>query len=128
MARTKQRNVARKSTTNLSNLSLLLKLETKYGKGKGKGKKSTGGKYISPVKRKTRRYRPGTIALREIRRYQRTTELLIPRLPFQRLVREIAMDLKDGLLFQSAALGALHVRQKHFSIYHLIDSYFTGSN
>ena len=37
-----------------------------------------------------RRYRPGTVALREIRRYQKSTELLIRKLPFQRLVREIA--------------------------------------
>ena len=41
-------------------------------------------------KRKAQRYRPGTVALREIRRYQRTSELLIRRMPFQRLVREIA--------------------------------------
>uniref|UniRef100_A0AAQ4PWU3 Core Histone H2A/H2B/H3 domain-containing protein n=1 Tax=Gasterosteus aculeatus aculeatus TaxID=481459 RepID=A0AAQ4PWU3_GASAC len=39
------------------------------------------------------RYRPGTVALREIRRYQKSTELLIRKLPFQRLVREIAQDL-----------------------------------
>ena len=45
---------------------------------------STGG-----VK-KPHRYRPGTVALREIRRYQKSTELLIRKLPFQRLVREIA--------------------------------------
>jgi hypothetical protein len=37
--------------------------------------------------------RPGTVALREIRRYQKSTELLIRKLPFQRLVREIAQDL-----------------------------------
>ena len=39
---------------------------------------------------KPHRYRPGTVALREIRRYQKSTELLIRKLPFQRLVREIA--------------------------------------
>jgi histone H3 len=36
----------------------------------------------------------GTVALREIRRYQKSTELLIRKLPFQRLVREIAQDFK----------------------------------
>ena len=36
------------------------------------------------------RYRPGTVALREIRRYQKSTELLVRRLPFSRLVRELA--------------------------------------
>ena len=64
---------------------------------------STGG-----VK-KPHRYRPGTVALREIRRYQKSTELLIRKLPFQRLVREIAQDFKTDLRFQSAAIGALQV-------------------
>ena len=40
-----------------------------------------------------KRYRPGVLALQEIRRYQKTTELLIQRRPFQRLVREICMDV-----------------------------------
>ncbi|KXH35880.1 histone H3 [Colletotrichum simmondsii] len=51
--------------------------------------------------------RPGTVALREIRRYQKSTELLIRKLPFQRLVREIAQDFKSDLRFQSSAIGAL---------------------
>ncbi len=51
-------------------------------------KAATGG-----VK-KPHRFRPGTVALREIRRYQKSTELLIRKLPFQRLVREIAQDFK----------------------------------
>ena len=45
--------------------------------------------------------------MREIRRYQKSTELLIRKLPFQRLVRDIAKDFKTSLNFQSAALGAL---------------------
>ena len=49
------------------------------------------------------------MALREIRRYQKSTELLIRKLPFQRLVREIAQDFKTDLRFQSAAIGALQV-------------------
>ena len=55
-----------------------------------------------------RRYRPGTVALREIRRYQNSTHLLVPRAPFQRVVREVALTYKDQLLFQAAALEALH--------------------
>ena len=47
------------------------------------------------------------VALREIRRYQKSTELLIRKLPFQRLVREIAQDFKTDLRFQSSAIGAL---------------------
>ncbi|KAI9524232.1 hypothetical protein NQZ68_019499 [Dissostichus eleginoides] len=51
--------------------------------------------------------KPGTVALREIRRYQKSTELLIRKLPFQRLVREIAQDFKTDLRFQSSAVMAL---------------------
>ena len=43
--------------------------------------------------KKPHRYRLGTVALREIRRYQKSTELLIRKLPFQRLVQELAQDL-----------------------------------
>ncbi|KAH9751205.1 Histone domain-containing protein [Citrus sinensis] len=52
-------------------------------------------------------FRPGTVALREIRKYQKSTELLIRKLPFQRLVREIAQDFKTDLWFQSSAVAAL---------------------
>jgi len=49
----------------------------------------------------------GTVALREIRKYQKSTELLIRKAPFQRLVREIAQDFKNDLRFQSTAVLAL---------------------
>lgn len=93
MARTKQ--TARKSTGGKAPRK---QLATKAAR---KSAPSTGG-----VK-KPHRYRPGTVALREIRRYQKSTELLIRKLPFQRLVREIAQDFKTDLRFQSAAIGAL---------------------
>ena len=57
--------------------------------------------------KKPRRYKPGSVALREIRRYQKSTDLLIRKLPFQRLVREIAQDFKSDVHFQSSAIGAL---------------------
>ena len=53
------------------------------------------------------RYRPGTVALREIRRYQRTTELLIRKLPFVRLVQEVTQDFKTDFRFQREAIAAL---------------------
>ena len=53
------------------------------------------------------RFRPGVVALREIRRYQKTTQLLVKKLPFQRLVREIAQDVKTDIRFQSTAIMAL---------------------
>ena len=64
--------------------------------------------------KKPHRYRPGTVALREIRRYQKSTELLIKKLPFQRLVREIVLDVDvlpkkwlGEVRFQGQALMAL---------------------
>lgn len=57
--------------------------------------------------KKPHRFKPGTVALREIRKYQRSTEFLIRRLPFQRLVREFAQDAKTDFRFQAAALEAL---------------------
>ena len=56
---------------------------------------------------KPHRYRAGTVALKDIRHYQGSTALLIRRLPFQRLVREIAQDFKTDLRFQSAAIMCL---------------------
>ena len=58
--------------------------------------------------KKPYRYRPGTVALsREIRRYQRSTDLFIRKAAFQRLVREVAQDFKADLRFQSYAILAL---------------------
>ena len=57
--------------------------------------------------KKPHRFRPGTVATREIRKYQKSTDLLIRKLPFQRLVREIASEFKNDLRFQSSAVLAL---------------------
>ena len=74
------------------------------GRAKPSQKRGTGQPAAT---KKPHRYRPGTVALREIRRYQKSTELLIRRLPFQRLVWEIAQDLKGRLNFASGAILAL---------------------
>jgi hypothetical protein len=59
------------------------------------------------VVKKPHRYRPGTVAMREIRRYQKSTDLLLRKLPFHRLVKEIAQNFKGELRFQSTAILAL---------------------
>ena len=92
MARTKQ--TARKSTT---------------------GGKAPRGQLVTKAARaavpgaakRPRRYRPGTVALRDIRRCQKSTDLLIRKLPFQCLVREIAAGVSKDLRFQSSAILAL---------------------
>ena len=67
--------------------------------------------------RKPRRFRSGTVALREIRKYQRSTELLIRKLPFQRLLREIVFDMKKkDYRFQSTAILAMQEAAESFLV------------
>jgi len=98
---------------------------------KATARKSTGGKAPKktipttnrttdphgdvPVPRR-RRFRPGTVALKEIRHYQKRTDLLLAKLPFARVVREIALEMMTGngryeegslLRWQTSALLAL---------------------
>lgn len=95
MARTKQ--TARKSTGGK------ITRETFASKAARKvSVDATGAKIKKP-----HRFRPGTVALREIRKYQKSTELLIRKLPFQRLVREIAQNFKSDLRFQASAIAAM---------------------
>lgn len=72
-------------------------------------------------KKKGFRYRRNTIALRDIRRLQKTTELLIPRRPFQRLVRDVSQQIwnqfgHSELRFQTASLSALHEASKSYLV------------
>ncbi|KAI9704669.1 MAG: centromeric DNA-binding histone H3-like protein cse4 [Bogoriella megaspora] len=106
------------------------------------GGKSTGGKTIAGPSRsnyasssrrsfgvqpgdplpakKARRYKPGTLALREIRRYQKSTELLMQKLPFARLVREIALNInphQEVYRWQSQAIQALQEAAEAFLVH-----------
>lgn len=94
MARTKQ--VARKSTGGKAPRKQVASKSARKFSGRG-------GAGI----KKPHRFAPGVVALREIRRYQKSTELLIRKLPFQRLVREIAQKYKTDLRFQAAAIRAI---------------------
>ena len=90
-------------------------------------KKVQGGIKKQPAsqkgKPKVHRYWPGTVALREICWYQKLTELLIRKLPFQRLVREIAQDLgKMDMRFQSGAIMALQEASEAYLVGLLEDS------
>ncbi|KAG6869275.1 hypothetical protein C0993_000028 [Termitomyces sp. T159_Od127] len=75
--------------------------------------------------KKPHRFRPGTVALREIRKYQKSTDLLINRLPFSRVVREIALDMitdendysTSGLRWQSSAILALQEATEAFLVH-----------
>ena len=99
MARTKQ--TARKSTG---------------GKAPRKQLATKQARKSAPGMKKPHRYKPGTVALREIRKYQKSTELLIKKLPFQRLVREVAQEFKSDLRFQSNAVLALQEAAESYMV------------
>ncbi|KAI9033252.1 putative histone 3 [Hyaloraphidium curvatum] len=102
-------------------------------------KKATGRKTASkkvpkktvPAKQpakeaKPHRYRPGTVALREIRKYQKTTDLLIRKLPFARVVKEIAQEYVSlqfeagetaGMRWQGAAIAALQEAAESYLVH-----------
>ena len=102
MARVKQ--TARKSTGGKAPRK---QLATKAAR---KAAPATGG-----IK-KPHRYRPGTVALREIRKYQKSTDLLLLKLPFQRLAREIAQNVRGDLRFQATALAASQEASEAFLV------------
>ncbi|CAL5366120.1 unnamed protein product [Camellia sinensis] len=93
MARTKQ--IARKSTGG--------KAPRKQFATKANRRSASAAKGV----KKPYRFRSGTVMLREIRKYQMSIELLIRKLPFQRLVREIAQDFKTDISFQNSVVTVL---------------------
>mmetsp|Transcript_8137 Transcript_8137/g.7573 ORF Transcript_8137/g.7573 Transcript_8137/m.7573 type:complete len:139 (-) Transcript_8137:34-450(-) len=104
MARTKQ--TARKNTG--------IKQPRKHLANKA-ARKTVANSLAQGIK-KPHRFRPGTVALREIRKFQKSTELLIRKLPFQRLVREISQDYKSDLRFQSQAILALQEAAESYMV------------
>ncbi len=110
MARTKQ--TARTATTAKAPRKSIAK---KFVRKTGPGGVLPGGS--TPVG-KRHKYRPGTVALREIRRFQKSTDLLIKKAPFQRVVREIAGDVKTDEIvrFQGSAVLALQEAAEAFLV------------
>lgn len=105
MVRTKQ--TARKSTGGaIPKIYKILETKTKVLKQKGKHLPQIARKQLVGSKG-VKRYRPGVLALKEIRRYQKTTELLIRTAPFQRLVKEVSQKFKADFRYQASALQAL---------------------
>lgn len=84
------------------------KISSKSKMNKKTGAATKGIKKTDADKEKRKiRFKPGTVALREIKRYQKSTALLLPRAPFQRLVRSICGGINHDLRFASNALYAL---------------------
>ena len=91
-------------------------------------KKNTAGKLYIPdsgftqkilnyakVKKKIR-FRPGIKALKEIRKFQKSTDLLIHRLPFARLVKEITLNFQYSFQWQSVALEAMQYASEDYIV------------
>jgi histone H3 len=104
MARTKQKPKKRASA------SVKCPVEKCLPKKKARYRVSKDG-----VKR-AHRYRPGKVALQEIRHYQKSTKLLLHKLPFQRVVKEIAQGQKSGIRLQSNAVMALQQAAEAFLV------------
>lgn len=99
------------------------------------GRLSTGGKgprrisaaaNATQSEQKKRRYKPGTLALKEIRRYQKSTDLLVAKLPFSRLVREVCLNVappgSEVTRWQSQAIQALQEAAEAFLVHLFEDS------
>ena len=67
-------------------------------------------------KKKKYRYRPGTVALREIRKYQRTSNLLMRKATFSRLVREISCKIRSNNRHTSSAILALQEQAEAYLV------------
>ena len=86
-----------------------------------KAARKSGGPATGGVK-KPHRYRPGTVALREIRRFQKSVDPLIRTGPFARLVREIMLDFRAGLRLQKNAASALQEASEAYLVGLMQDS------
>ncbi|KAI1289913.1 histone H3.3 type a [Halotydeus destructor] len=85
---------------------------------------------VKEAARRVRRYRPGTLALKEIRYFQRSTQLLLRKSPFARLVREVAQNLllKNDILWQSLAIQALQEASEAYLVGLFEDSNIVAIN
>jgi histone H3 len=92
-----------------------------HAKSGKKAVKSASGSQSTGVKR-AHRFRPGTVALRQIRRYQKSTELLLRKAPFQRLLREVAQSQKEGLRWSASAVAAIQEATESYIIGLLSDA------
>ena len=99
------------------------KKSAKRSLGKKAAKKAASG---SSGMKKSFRWRPGTVALREVKKYQKSTEMLVAKAPFSRLVREVAETHKAGLRFAASAVAAIQEATESFVISLLSDANLTA--
>ncbi len=113
---TRRSNFTRKSAQpSKSNRTITTSRSKKKNKKRGKNQNPDISSSIPPA-RKKRRYKSGTVALREIRAQQKTIEFAIPRLPLSRVVREVSTSHKQDLRWQKSALHCLQTATEQFLI------------
>ena len=79
-------------------------------------RKEKKSKQEKEQKDKTKKMRWGLKALKEIKKYQSNTEMLIRRLPFQRVVKEIIQKVQNDVRLQSTAMLALQEAGEMFLV------------
>ena len=99
---------------------------TGFGARTRRAAKKTPKKSVTGTVKPKRRNKRGTVALRQIRKYQKTTELLVPKMPFKRLVREITQDFKTDLRYQSTAILALQEASEAYIVGLMEDTNLCG--
>jgi len=70
--------------------------------------------HSTPPKKRRHRFKAGTVALRDIRRYQKTSNLLLKRGPMDRVIRQIAVDAKSDVRWTGAAIDAIHTAAEEY--------------
>jgi len=125
MARVKPSKAARKTVAGKRVSAKAAKKQLPLNQSVNKNRSTKSAPATGGVK-KPHRYRPGTVALREIRRYQKSTDLLIPKMPFQKLIREITQGKKreDGTewRWQGTAILASHTAAEDYLTVQLEDA------
>ncbi|GAX77127.1 hypothetical protein CEUSTIGMA_g4573.t1 [Chlamydomonas eustigma] len=118
MARTKQKPPPKKAVPGSSPSKSKPTTATRPAAQGTPSRRSQGQPALASPQRKKPRYRPGTVALREIRKYQKSTELLVRKLPFSRLVREISnMVAPEPFRWTAEALLALQEATEDFMVH-----------
>lgn len=90
------------------------------GSSRRKSQPPVRGRRSQQPSPKKRRYRPGQKALKEIRQFQRTTNLLLRKLPFSRVVREIAMQVvgpHQTMMWKATAIMALQEAAEAYLVF-----------
>lgn len=95
-------------------------LQSCNSRGKRSNKEPAEAKPKKKAEEKTKkahRFRPGTVALRDIRKHQKSSDCLaFPKQPFQRLIREIAQDFKDDLRFEAGVCDLMQLAAEDYLI------------